>query len=1435
MRTAVVACILLVISATSLHEAQAQVDPNGDERTEQRGEISVGEAARMMLRPAFRARAVSVDTLTEIRSRPVEKGRVDVESGVYRSRYRIRERVPGGLTPEAGAREHLRRSAEAYGLPDEIRSLSVESLRGGRYAHHVRLRQALEGVPVYGRDVTVSLDNSGQPTMVVNGYASHLDLVETFDPVPRLSQAQARRIVQTAASRELDAAEPELVVYPSKPPRLVWKVSASMDELPVSWDVLIDARTGEVVRMIDVSTHARERVDLSSVPVWQAKGQGSISVAPRSAFSSGVSAAAPAALSSAFSSAGSAPSSSPSQFGVGASTTLTGRTYSAPAAVDGTGFVFDPDPLTSAGVTYGGAYVDNDDADSPALNEQRFTVTLREITDGGDGTYRLEGPYVRIEGDPEDVPVESSPHSFTYTRADDRFEAVNAYYHVDKSQRYVQSLDVGFPIKNEPVRVNPRAFTQDDSNYNPGQDLIRFGTGGIDDGEDADVIWHEYAHVLLNFTTPGLTGRKEGNALHEGWSDYWAASYSRYLSEDDPQIPEHNWRRLYTWDGNVPCWPGRTLDHDGHYPDDQSYDPPGCQVIIDFYQWGLLWATTLMDIYPQVGRGVLDRLNLASHAYLSSTATLADAAEALIQADYDLYGGIHSSVLVQELGEAGYVDPTSFGPILEHEPLAASEDLGGAANVVVAATATTAPVDSVTLHYAIGDGPFVDVGLARADGDRYEGELSFPDEPETIRYYVEAVDVDGRRRRLPPAAPTETYAFDVGPDTEPPTIVHDAPLKASVIAWPIDLFAEVDDNLGVDTVWVEYVRHDPGGSVAAEAAFGMEESEGVYRGRFPTPASAVLEGESFSYRIFARDASMAGNETAYPAEGQAVIEIVTDGVLRAFDFEGINEGLTATGVWASGKPAFGLRVARSGAVVWATRPAAAYPETAGLSSLQLPGVDLEGLGSTYLVFWQWHDFEHNGLAQPGTFDDLAGIWDGGNVKVSVDGGATWEVVEPEGGYNGTIGTDFENPLGGEPGFGGYSYGWRREIVELPSAADVRVRFDFGTDGSNAEEALFYAGWYVDDVVITTELPEDAQPPSASGLPAARTIRLPDRADPPSISITAQDDTGIEAVISRYEVYSGDGSVSGSRRLAMSGTRLDIFEGFVVPEQSFEAGDRIEYTLLLRDFDGNETEYGNPFVVDFRSEQRTSVLQGAVATGIWRPLSDQWIAEGTSSETGSSIILQPFTVSSNGERNELVLEHIFSLGDAVGGNVKISDDDGATWSVLEPDEAYPAVFSPDNGHRMAGQPVFAGTSDGIAVHVFDLDPYAGRTVRVRVDLAHPQTLDPSETWILTGLTYQARTAETKLAVERTLTLHANFPDPVSDATTVSYTVPGDETMPVRLSVYDVLGRRVALIRHAQHEPGTYTVQYDARGLASGLYVLFLETPVGTRSERMMVVR
>ena len=251
---------------------------------------------------------------------------------------------------------------------------------------------------------------------------------------------------------------------------------------------------------------------------------------------------------------------------------------------------------------YGGDYQDGDDADTAALVGELVQVTLRDITQGADGLHRLDGPYVRIEGDPHTVPAMPNPNTFNFSRSDDRFEAVNAYYHIDKSRRYAQSLNVGYTLLDFPVRVNPQSFDGDNSVYLPDDRSLQFGTGGIDDAEDADVLWHEYAHALLDYTVPGLVGPFEGTALHEGWADYWAASYSRFLSEEDPRIPQHDWKRLYNWDGNAPCWSGPDARSYGALRRQHGLRGVGVSDFRDIYQWGLLWATTMMDIYSHVGR-----------------------------------------------------------------------------------------------------------------------------------------------------------------------------------------------------------------------------------------------------------------------------------------------------------------------------------------------------------------------------------------------------------------------------------------------------------------------------------------------------------------------------------------------------------------------------------------------------------------------------------------------------------------------------------------------------------------------------------------------------------------------------------------------------------------------------------------------------------------
>ena len=1407
---------LKVVGLVALCLLAAQEGRSQERQAREDGHRSVYDHALLQFRPEVRDRIAGEDTVRTPRTRSVAEGRVDLETGVFRARYRIGDRVAEGLSTAQAALVYLEQHGEAYGMTAAAEHLRVEHLREGSYARHVRFRQTLAGVPVYRADVTVSLDRRGQPTMVVSGYLSRLEQVRGFDPVPALSHTAAQDIARRAADPELTVSEPELVVYASDTPRLVWKIPAVSAGLPVSWHVLVDAGTGEIHRMLNTSLHAHKASSVSP-------GSGGAVVRAAPAHVAGV-VLSPVVLAPAM----------PPPFVV--STPVSGQGI---RTVDGTGLVFDPDPLTSAGVEYGGDYQDGDDADTAALTGQLVQVTLRDITQGSDGLHRLDGPYVRIEGDPHTVPAMPNADAFKFTRSDDRFEAVNAYYHIDKSRRYAQSLDVGYTLLDFPVRVNPQAFDGDNSVYLPDDRSLHFGTGGIDDAEDADVLWHEYAHALLDHTTPGLVGPFEGMALHEGWADYWAASYSRFLSEEDPRIPQHEWKRLYNWDGNASCWSGRTLDHTGHYKDNMAYEVSGCQIVPDIYQWGLLWATTLMDIYPYVGRGVLDRLHLASHAYLASGSDFRDAAEALIQADEAIYGGAHIGILVQELGEAGYVNPGAYGPILAHDPLGNTENTGGTIEIRVEAKGLAAPVDSVIVRYSPGLGsPFLRLALSRRSATLFTGNLPLPDLPGAIRYYIEAVDTRGLRRVLPALAPNESYIFDVGKDTTAPSITHEAPVRVPIFAWPVAVYAQAQDNLGIDSVWVEYVRRGAGG-VREQGAFGLVEQDGRYSGRFPEPTTPVLGGDVVEYRIVARDVSMAGNEARLPEEGFFSVLLVLEGELYTYDFEHDDPGITAQG-WDRGQPAFGLRVAYSGENAWATAPGGAYPAEAGRATLDLPPVSLATIDSAYLIFWHWYDFEHGGNVSPGVFNEQADIRDGGNVKVSTDGGVSWEVLEPEGGYTGRIGGTAGNPLAGQPGFGGYSYGWRREIVALPISGDVRVRFEAGTDEGNEGEARYFAGWYLDNVALVTERPRDVDAPRAEGLPVERLVRVAGRDMLAPLSIRVHDNTGVEAVISRYEITDRNGTTTGSTRLAMSGVDTGVYEGYVAPSRLFSPGDRVAYTLQVRDFDGNETVYGPPFVIDFRSEAYAVAAPASVVpVGIWRRAGSEWLARSVASaaprEIVSSLVFEPVTIPMNSESTALEFAQTYTLGENFGGNVKISEDDGVTWSVLAPEGGYDRDYAPAVDHPMKGEPVFGSDSDGSGNVPFDLTRYAGKTVRLRIDLAHAESFGPDNVWRIGNIAYRSLSPDDAIEVQYELALHANFPDPVRDITHISYTVPGDGMVPVRLSAYDVRGRRVAILQDGQQEPGTYTVHYDAGQLASGVYILHLETPRGIRIERMIVVR
>ena len=89
------------------------------------------------------------------------------------------------------------------------------------------------------------------------------------------------------------------------------------------------------------------------------------------------------------------------------------------------------------------------------------------------------------------------------------------------------------------------------------------------------------------------------------------------------------------------------------------------------------------------------------------------------------------------------------------------------------------------------------------------------------------------------------------------------------------------------------------------------------------------------------------------------------------------------------------------------------------------------------------------------------------------------------------------------------------------------------------------------------------------------------------------------------------------------------------------------------------------------------------------------------------------------------------------------------------------------------------------------------------------------------------------VPASFTLHPPFPNPFSGHASVNFDLP--EAASVQLTVYDILGRRVAVLVDEVLPPGRHAAEIDADGLSAGIYLVHLQAGQHTSSRRVVLVR
>lgn len=114
------------------------------------------------------------------------------------------------------------------------------------------------------------------------------------------------------------------------------------------------------------------------------------------------------------------------------------------------------------------------------------------------------------------------------------------------------------------------------------------------------------------------------------------------------------------------------------------------------------------------------------------------------------------------------------------------------------------------------------------------------------------------------------------------------------------------------------------------------------------------------------------------------------------------------------------------------------------------------------------------------------------------------------------------------------------------------------------------------------------------------------------------------------------------------------------------------------------------------------------------------------------------------------------------------------------------------------------------------------------------LDRVRSWYMAhGLLTVSGANERDAGVPSLFSLEQNYPNPFNPTTEIQFSIAN--TQFTILKVYDILGREVAVLVDETKSPGTYEVQFDASGLASGVYLYRLTAGSYVETQRMVVVK
>ena len=306
---------------------------------------------------------------------------------------------------------------------------------------------------------------------------------------------------------------------------------------------------------------------------------------------------------------------------------------------------------------------DANDVASAVPDAAYSIVDLPDLAPAG----MLAGPNVHIIDSEEpftDHADASQP--LLFDRGQKQFEEVNVYFHLDRSQRYLQSLGYTGTRRIIPysIGVDPHAVGGTDNSFfaadSPGVGELFYGDGGTDDAEDSDIMLHEYGHAIQESIAPSAFGgssSSQSRALGEGFGDYWSFS-STYeatvpsgrdpfcIGDWDARCSNDNPDQNCGYPLGADCL--RRVDSSKTMADFINSDRSGTE-----HRNGEIWSSALREIFMTIGRRTTDTLVLESTFGVPINPTYAMMGQRMLASDRALNAGANIAAICTAMTKRG--------------------------------------------------------------------------------------------------------------------------------------------------------------------------------------------------------------------------------------------------------------------------------------------------------------------------------------------------------------------------------------------------------------------------------------------------------------------------------------------------------------------------------------------------------------------------------------------------------------------------------------------------------------------------------------------------------------------------------------------------------------------------------------------------------------